>query len=78
MRHHIDQNIPQHNGVAESINQTLVERGLFMLSNARLSNSFWAKAFVMACYLVNWSSSVPLEFKTPRALCLEKSRQGGE
>ena len=36
-----------------------------MLSNAKLTNDFWAEAVNMACYLVNHSPSTALELKTP-------------
>jgi hypothetical protein len=37
-------NTPQHNGVAERINCTIVEKVRCMLRMAKLPNSFWAKA----------------------------------
>lgn len=36
-----------------------------MLSNAGLSKEFWAEAVNMVCFLINWSPSTALEFKTP-------------
>jgi hypothetical protein len=36
-----------------------------MLSNARMSKHFWAEAANTACYLINRSSSIPLNKKTP-------------
>ena len=36
-----------------------------MLSNAHMSNCFWAEAASIACYLINTSPSIPLDKKTP-------------
>ena len=35
---------PQHNGVAERINRTIVEKVRYMLRMAKLPKSFWAEA----------------------------------
>uniref|UniRef100_A0A2N9EH16 Integrase catalytic domain-containing protein n=1 Tax=Fagus sylvatica TaxID=28930 RepID=A0A2N9EH16_FAGSY len=56
---------PQHNGVTERINRTLIEKVRCMLRMAKLPKSFWAKAVQTACYLINRSSSVPLDFDIP-------------
>ena len=37
-----------------------------MLSNAQLPKSFWAEASSTTCYLINRSSSVAIEKKTPQ------------
>ena len=52
----------QHNGVAERINCTIVEKVRRMLRMAKLPKSFWAEAVQIACYLINRSPSVPLGF----------------
>uniref|UniRef100_A0A2N9FFW3 Integrase catalytic domain-containing protein n=1 Tax=Fagus sylvatica TaxID=28930 RepID=A0A2N9FFW3_FAGSY len=44
---------PQHNGVAERINRTIVEKVRCMLRMAKLPKSFWAEAVQTACYLIN-------------------------
>ena len=44
---------PQQNGVAEQINRTLMEAARSMMSQARLSKSFWAEAVATATYLRN-------------------------
>lgn len=36
-----------------------------MLSNSRLNRSFWTKVISIACYLVNQSQSITIDFKTP-------------
>ena len=54
-RHHTIRYTPQQNGVAERMNQTLLERARCMLSNAGLEKRFWAEAVNTACYLINHS-----------------------
>ena len=56
---------PEQNGVAERMNNTLMERARSMLSGVGLGHKFWAKAMDTACYLVNISPSSVLEDKTP-------------
>ncbi|KAK0597651.1 hypothetical protein LWI29_027264 [Acer saccharum] len=56
---------PQQNGVAERMNRTLAERIRAMLRIAGLSNSFWAEAAKIACYVINRSPSIAIELKTP-------------
>ena len=43
---------PQHNGIAEMMNQTIVEKVRCMLKLAKLPNSFWGNTTV---YLINRS-----------------------
>lgn len=62
---------PQHNGVAERMNRTIMERVRSMLSMAKLPKPFWGEAVRAACYLINRSPSVPLNFEVP-----EKSWSG--
>lgn len=52
---------PQQNGVAERMNQTLLERARFMLSNVGLEKRFWAKAVNTTCYLINLSPHTSLQ-----------------
>ncbi|CAH9144261.1 unnamed protein product [Cuscuta epithymum] len=56
---------PQHNGVAERINRTIMEKVRYMLSMAKLPKPFWGEAVLTACYLINRSPSVPLNFEVP-------------
>ncbi|KAI5338837.1 hypothetical protein L3X38_018109 [Prunus dulcis] len=51
---------PQHNGIAERMNRTIVERIRTMLSYAKLPKSFWGKALMTAVDLINLSPSTPL------------------
>ncbi|CAH9105075.1 unnamed protein product [Cuscuta epithymum] len=63
---------PQHNGVAERMNRTIMERVRSMLNMAKLPKSFWAEAVNTACYLINRSPSVPLNFEVPKRLWTDK------
>ena len=56
---------PQHNGVAERMNRTIMERVRSMLRMANLPKSFWGEAVCTAVYLINRLPSVPLDFDIP-------------
>ncbi|GKV31082.1 hypothetical protein SLEP1_g39821 [Rubroshorea leprosula] len=56
---------PQHNGVAERMNRTIVEKVRCMLRMATLPKPFWGEAVNTAVYLINQSPSVPLNFEIP-------------
>ena len=56
---------PQHNGVAERMNHTIMERVRCMLSHAKLSKSFWGEAMNTVVYLINQSPSAPLNGDVP-------------
>ncbi|KAM1738797.1 hypothetical protein ACFX11_014582 [Malus domestica] len=56
---------PQHNGVAERMNRTIMEKVRCMLRTAKLSKQFWGEAVRTACYLINRSPSVPLGLDVP-------------
>ena len=66
VRHRTVRHTPQHNGVAECMNKTLMKKVRCMLSNAQLLKSFWAEATSIACYLINCSPSIAIETKTPQ------------
>ena len=53
---------PQHNGVVERMNYTIVEKVICMLRTTKLQKSFWGEAMLTTCYLVNKCSSVVLKF----------------
>jgi transposase InsO family protein len=58
LEHGIDQQfsaprIPQHNGVVERKNRTLVEMDRMMLVEHRTPRRFWADAISTACYISN-------------------------
>jgi hypothetical protein len=56
---------PQHNGVAERANRTIVESARSMLHSANLPYSFWGEAVVTAAYLCNRSPTRTLIGITP-------------
>ena len=56
---------PQHNGVAERMNRTIVEKVRTMLSHAKLPKSFWGEALMTAVDLINLSPSAPLNGDVP-------------
>ena len=56
---------PQHNGVVERMNQTIVEKVRCMLKLVKLPKSFWGEAVNTTTYLINRSLSIPLDFDIP-------------
>ncbi|XP_041969254.1 uncharacterized protein LOC121730360 [Aricia agestis] len=56
---------PEHNGLAERMNRTLVERAKCMLFEAKLQKHLWAEAVTAAAYVVNRSPSRVLSEVTP-------------
>ena len=56
---------PQHNGVAERMNRTIVEKVRCMLRMSDLPKTFWAEAVQCAVYLINRSPSIPLDLDIP-------------
>nr|GEV62202.1 hypothetical protein [Tanacetum cinerariifolium] len=63
-RHLIVAGTPQHNGLAERMNRTLLNKVRCLLIQSGLPDLFWAEAAVMAAYLINRSPSTALEKKT--------------
>ncbi|GKV04185.1 hypothetical protein SLEP1_g16379 [Rubroshorea leprosula] len=63
---------PQHNGVAERMNPTIVEKVQCMLKMATLPKPFWGEAVNTVVYLINRSPSVPLNFQIPEKAWTEK------
>lgn len=59
---------PEHNGMAERMNRTLVERARCMLFYANLEKRLWAEALATAAYIINRSPTKSLEGKTPYEL----------
>nr|GEU44869.1 zinc finger, CCHC-type [Tanacetum cinerariifolium] len=59
---------PQHNGLAEQMNRTLLNKVRCLLIQSGFPDSFWAEATVMAAHLINRSPSTTLEKKTPMDL----------
>lgn len=56
---------PTENGLVERMNHTLLERVRYVLLNVGLPKSFWGKALMTACYLINHCPSSVITFKTP-------------
>ena len=52
---------PSQNGVAERVNRTIQEKVRSMLSNADLTQGFWAEAVATAVHLINRSPSKVLD-----------------
>ena len=57
--------MPEHNGVAERLNYTLLERVCMMLHAGGLSKFLWGEAVKHAVYLKNQTSTKALDGKTP-------------
>jgi hypothetical protein len=58
LEHGVDQQfsaprVPQHNGVMESKNHTLVEMARTILDEHKTPRCFWANAISIACYIAN-------------------------
>ena len=56
--------MPQQNGVAKHLNQTLVEMALSMLLDSKLPKKFWGEVISTAIYLKN-KTPVEVLNKTP-------------
>ena len=56
------------NRLAKEVNRSLLEKVRWLLSNAGLDKSFWAKAIVYASHLINGSTAIggkaPLVWKS--------------
>ena len=63
---------PQLNGIAERMNRTLVERVRCMISDAKLSKSFWGEALSTAVHVINLSPTVALDGDVPERVWLGK------
>jgi hypothetical protein len=57
---------PQHNGVAERKNQTIMNMARSLLKDKCLSNIFWAEAVACSAYLLNRSPTTSLNMKVPQ------------
>ncbi|GJS57111.1 putative ribonuclease H-like domain-containing protein [Tanacetum coccineum] len=64
---------PQHNGVAERKNRTLIEAARTMLADSLLPILFWAEAVNTACYVLNRVLVTKPQNKTPYELLIGKS-----
>jgi transposase InsO family protein len=67
IRHEITMpDTPQHNGVAERMNQTIIERVRTMLLDADLPESYWWEVLQYAALLHNVSPTCSLDDSTPK------------
>ena len=65
VRHFKVSGTSQHNGVAECMNRTILEKVQCLLSNSGLDKAFWGEAIPYAYYLINMLPSVVIDSKTP-------------
>lgn len=63
---------PQHNCLAERMNQTLIERVISLHVQSDLPKQFWIEAVNTTTYLINRGPSVPLEHKIPEEVWSRK------
>ncbi|KAJ9535705.1 LOW QUALITY PROTEIN: hypothetical protein OSB04_un001143 [Centaurea solstitialis] len=63
---------PQHNGVAERRNRTLIEAARCLLADSKLPITFWAEAVNTACYVQNRILVVKSQGKTPYEIFKKK------
>ena len=54
---------PQHNGIVERMNRTLIERARSIRIQSGLPKQFWVEVVNTAAYLINRGPSTPLEYK---------------
>jgi hypothetical protein len=64
---------PQHNGIAEIMNHTILEKARSMLSNSGLEKHFWVEAIKTTCYLINQSPTTTLDGGIPEEVWLGKN-----
>ena len=60
------------NGLAERMNQTIMERVRSMLSHAKLPKIYGVEAMYTAVYLINCSPLVPLKGDVPQRVWIGK------
>jgi transposase InsO family protein len=58
---------PQHNGVAERMNATIVQKARSMMYEANLPTNFWGEAVYTAVYLINRLPTEALNFQSTPA-----------
>ncbi|GAA0142710.1 transmembrane signal receptor [Lithospermum erythrorhizon] len=56
---------PQHNGLAERMNRTIMEKVRCMLSHSNLPKTFWGEALCASTQIINLSPTTFLEGKVP-------------
>ncbi|KAJ9547477.1 hypothetical protein OSB04_020020 [Centaurea solstitialis] len=63
---------PQHNGVAERRNMTLIEAARSLLADSKLPITFWVEAVNTTCYVQNRTLVVKSQGKTPYEIFKKK------
>nr|KYP76489.1 S-adenosylmethionine decarboxylase proenzyme 1 [Cajanus cajan] len=56
---------PQHNGIAERRNRTVLNMARSMLKSKEMPHSYWGEAVATAAYILNLCPTKRLKFKTP-------------
>ena len=59
---------PQHNGIAERVNRTLLESARSMLKHSHLPDRFWGEAVLAAIYIRNRCLTTVDQTKTPEEI----------
>jgi hypothetical protein len=57
---------PQHNGVVERKNQTIMNMARSMLKVKKLSNDYWVEAVACSVYILNRSPTISVKDKVPQ------------
>ena len=57
---------PELNGLAERMNQTIMERVRSMLAHVKLSKTFWVEALTTTTYVINRSPLAPFDGDVPQ------------
>ena len=60
---------PEHNGIAERANRTIMEMVRCMLFDARMGKEFWGHAALTAVHIINRLPSSAHDYKTPYEIC---------
>ena len=59
------QNTPQHNGLAERRNRTLLDMARSMLKQKNMPHEFWGEAVTTSAYILNRCPTKSLKLKVP-------------
>ena len=58
--------MPELNGLAERMNRTIMERVRCMVAHTKLSKAFWVEVLMTTTYVIDRSSSAPLDGDVPQ------------
>ena len=70
--------MPEHNGIAEQLNQTLVKRVCTILHVSRLLKTLWEEALLHVVWVKNRSATQALDSKTPYEMLYAKKPHLGD